>query len=570
MNTLTEERTAIRTGFMGLFKEGFYDLTALEKMMSGFIEASFKVAYFDITQMKWTTGWVNMPVMYLPPERKLLELKALMDRSLDILKEIQRDISVAYQEFIIWDYKEYKSKLTEVINNINEFFASDYQNITGVKLPEELKLKFVEEYYKPYVEALRVWRDVFTIRRIRMWTQRWLGWIMYRVAYGVVTKEDINKLVTYIKEKAKLTDIEEEFIKQVMEIMYGIARRSTVAEYLPTPSTLSTLSEYITLDTELIKQILAERGLSEEWQKIWLTYISVKPIKSDAKALLSTYVRAFRNGVISKTTLEAYIKELPNYGFTSKEIDLITKSIDLEEQILEAKAAKTEYIPTPMMLATICEYLPEAREFYDDVVKAKRIPKEWHELWAKYIDIRPLIDDIKRYLSRAEQLYVKFMIKQDKFKEILAEASKYLGYTQKELDFLMKVTEFERYRNAWTELIGSVERLVSLSEYSPRAAKYALGKLNEMIDALPLTQEEKNELKAMWEEYIRNRPVKAEAKTYITQLINTYVDGLMDKLTFEKELQEMKKWGFSDDELTFYKAQAELRKARKLRIPIGE
>jgi hypothetical protein len=505
---------------------------------------------------------------------------------------------------------------------------------------------------------------------------------MYRVAYGGVKKEDVEKLVTYVSSKAKLTDYETDFIRNVMELMYGIARQSTISEYQPTPSTMATLSEYMTLDTELVKQVLVERGLDEIWQKIWLTYITVRPIKSDAKTLLSTYVKAFRYTVIDKKVLEDYIKELPNYGFTAKEIEFITKAIDLEEQILEykenrgeytptpsmlasmseyitisekliqqvftarkvpeewqaiwrqyisirplvddvrglltsyrralvyvvlsddikkkveayantigftqtewdilalrttleelvneARTAKSEYIPAPMTLASLCEYLPEAREFYSDVVQAKRIPKRWQELWARYIDIRPLVDDIKRYVSNAEALYVHFMTKKGDFEKILKEASGYLGHTSKEIEFLMKVTEFERYRNAWSELIGSVQRLVELSEYSPKASEYALGKLYEMIDALPLPDSDKIKLKAMWEEYIRNRPVKAEAKTYITQLINMYVEGLMDTSTFKKELSEMAKWGFSQDELMFYEAQASLRKARKLKIPVGE
>jgi hypothetical protein len=253
---------------------------------------------------------------------------------------------------------------------------------------------------------------------------------------------------------------------------------------------------------------------------------------------------------------------------TPQELSIRDLATQIEVVIDEYLENRREYIPTPLTLASICEYIPEARRFFEDVVKARRIPDRWRELWARYVDIRPLVDDIKRYVSRAEALYVRFMTKKDDFEKILKEASQYLGYTSKELEFLMKVTEFERYRNAWTELIGSVERLVSLSEYSPRASKYALGKLKEMIDALPLTMEEKNELKAMWEEYIKNRPVKSEARTYITQLINVYVDGLIDEATFVKELEAMKEWGFSDNEILFYKAQANLRKARKLRVPI--
>jgi chemotaxis regulatin CheY-phosphate phosphatase CheZ len=327
---------------------------------------------------------------------------------------------------------------------------------------------------------------------------------------------------------------------------------------------LATLSEYITLDAKIVEQVLTDRAIPEYWKQVWLTYISVKPIKPDAKSLLSAYVRAFRYGAVAKDELDNFVKSLKQYGFTDREIDFISKRVELEERIL----ATREYIPTPSMLATLCEYLPEAREFFDDVVKAKRIPKDWQELWAKYIDIKPLVDDIKRYLARAEDLYVRFMIKKDDFEKILNDVAKQLGYTPKEIEFLKKVTEFERYKNAWTELIGTVNRLVELSEYSPTASEWALGKLNAMIDALPLSDDEKKMLKTMWEEYIRNRPVKSEAKMYITQLINAYVDGILSETDFDKELQSMKKWGFSDTEIQFYKQIATVRKARKLRIPL--
>jgi phage-related protein len=670
MNALSEERTALRTGFIGLFKEGFYDITALEKMLGGFITASFNVAYFDTVSKSWTTGWVNTPVMFLPPERKLLELRALMDRSLDILREIQRDISVAYQEFIIWDYNEYKSKLSQVIDSINKFYASDYQAITGNPLPPELQLKFVEDYYRPYVDALRIWREVFTIRRVRMWTQRWLGWIMYRVAQGVVKKEDMDKLIKFVVERAKLTDYETQYMRDIMEIIYGMVG----AEYLPTPSTMATLSEYMVLDSSLVQKVLVERRVPQEWMDVWLTYIRVRPIKPDAKQLLTTYIRAMRAGVVTKEDVDKYIASLPQFGFTPQEIELITKRVTLEEMIAESmeyvptpsmlatmadyvsipssliqrvfevrkippewqaiwsryitvrplvddvrgliasllRTARrvavpqgiiskvesyanmigftqtereildlrielesmvenaSEYIPTLSTLATMVEYLPEVRDYLPKVFMLRKIPPEWQAIWQKYLDVRPLVDDIRRYISRIEDLYARFMIKRDDFLKLFDEANKYLGFEKTELDFIFKAVEFERYRVAWSELIGSVERLVSLSEYSPKASTYALRKLYEMIDALPLSPADKQELKAMWEEYIKNRPVKSEARTYITQLINLYVDGLISDADFKKELQAMKQWGFSDNELMFYEAQAALRKMRKLRIPVGE
>ncbi|MBW2632367.1 MAG: hypothetical protein JRC90_11560, partial [Deltaproteobacteria bacterium] len=748
---------------------------ALEIMLAGVIKARFQVAYFDIGEMEWKTGWINIPVAFLPPERKLMELRALMDRALDILREIARDLSRGYQESIIRDYNEFKSKLTGVIMSLNEFYAEDYKNITGAELPDALKLRFVEEYYKPYVDGLKIWRDVYTVRRIRMWTQRWIGWVMYRVAYGAVTKDDIEDLLSYVRSYAKLTTQEYNFIKKIADRLYSIASReysptpsqlATLAEYvkisethitkvfearqiptewrsiwreyikvrpvaddiksllttyrralvyttlpdelekeilsyakkinfgaeelkilqlrvqleelilqakeyLPTPSMLATLSEYLALPENLITETLAKRRVPEEWMKIWLTYVRVRPIKSDAKALLSTYIRAFRYGVVTKDQLEEFIKTLPKYGFSKQEIEFISQAVNLEEQIIQAREyiptpymlatmseymvipkdlmnkvfearhipkewieiwmkyisirpiaddvrgllstyrrallyaeipedlakriegyatmvgftqtewdilklrvsleeliqQSREYIPTPYSLATICEYLPEARKFFDEVMTARRVPPEWQELWAKYIDYRPIISEVNRMLAVVEDLYEYFAITEDAYRKVL-ESVKYLGWTDKEIEFMLSKSRYARFLRAYRELIGDVDRMVMLSEYSPRARDYALGQLYKMIDALPIDPETKEVLKEMWTQFIRVKPVYDEVKRYITDLINLYVEGLISDLDFTQELESLKEWGLSDDEIMFYKAIAGARRARKLKIPV--
>jgi len=549
MNALSEERTYLRTGVINLFKEGFISRDTLKSVFAGAFEVSFKVAYFDINDYTWKTGYVNLPVMYLPAERELLALRADMDRVLDILREIQRDISRAFQESIIASYDEYKANLVKVIENLQDI------------APEKVNLEFIEEYYKPYVEALKIYQQVYTIRRMRSWAMRWLGWIMYRVATGIVTEKELTNLINTLVKYAKLTKIEEQFFADVMKVMRGIA----VKEYIPTPSQIATLSEYLTIPEDLIKQSFDVKMIPKNWRAIWSKYIAIRPVSDDIKSLLTTYRRALLYTEIP-AEMEKQVKELAKFiGFTDKEMSILQLRVALEELIQNRR----EYIPTPYSLATLVEYVPKAREFFDEVMKAKRVPERWQKIWAKYIDVRPLVSDVKKYLSRAENLYVRFAIQKEAFLKILNEVANYLGYTAKEIEFLMSATELERARNAWTELIGTVERLVSLSEYSPTASKYALGKLNAMIDSLPIPQSEKQELKKMWEEYIKNKPVKSEAKMYITQLINLFVDGLISDSDFEKELQAMKEWGFSDHEIMFYKAQATLRKIRKLRIPIS-
>jgi len=561
MNTLTEERTLLRTGFMNLFKEGFWDVKALEKLLAGFIVASFKVAYFDIEEMVWKTGWINAPVMFLPPERKLLELRALMDRTLDVLRDIQRDITRGYEEWIIDDYNEYKEKLSGVIEKINAIFAADYKAITGVDLPDELKLKFVEEYYKPLVESLEIWRDVYTVRRIRAWTSRWLGWVLYRVAYGTVTKEDAEGLIEQVADYAKLTDREVEYLKNVVEILYGIAER----EYAPTPSQLATISEYVSVPKDIIERVFEVRKIPEEWRKIWERYIDVRPISDDVRGLLASYRRALLYVTIPPE-IENKVKEYANLiGFTDREWDILNTRVLLEELVMQARENMREYIPTPLTLANICEYLPEARQFFDEVMRAKRVPERWQALWAKYIDIKPLFNEIWRYFSRAEQLFAYFMIKEEKFKEVLQEVQGLLGFTDKEVEFILKTAEFERYRVAWREVIGDVDRMMQLAEYSPKARDYALGTIDKMIDALPIEEQTKQMLKEMWEQYIRVRPIYDEVRKYVTELINDFVEDVITQTEFEQELEALKKWGLDDYEIMFYKAIAGMKKARYLK-----
>ncbi|MCL7390071.1 MAG: hypothetical protein LZ173_09120, partial [Thaumarchaeota archaeon] len=578
MNVLADERTLLRTGFMGLFKEGFYDLQSLDVLLDGFITASFKVAYFNSTDMDWVYDkWVNVPVRFLPPERKLIELRALMDRSLDILREIQRDLSNAYVDNIVENANEFKDKLSMVIDAINQYYASDWEAITGKKLPDELKLKYVEAYYKPYLGEIRevagkkigtgllAIRDVYTVRRIRSWTMRWLGWIMYRVATGLVTSEELNKLVDVLVSYSKLTDTEKKFFKAVFDAMAGI----TIREYAPTPQQIASLSEYIVIPEDLIKKVFEVKMIGKEWQPMWMQYIAVRPVADDIKALIGTYRRVSLYLKVPEQ-IEKQVKEYAKLiNFTDREWAILSLRNQLEEMLIEYRESKREYIPTPMTLASISEVIPSARKFFDAVVEARKIPEDWKPLWQQYVTVRPLIDEVRRYVSRAEQLYARFMTDEDAFKTVLSTVADIIGYEAKEVEFILQTARMERTRYAWSELIGDVDRMTMLAEYSPEARNFALATLNKMIDALPVTTEVKNVLKKMWEQFIRIRPVMDEVRMYIRDLINAVVGGTVSWDAFEKDLEEMRQWGLDDYEIMFYKNIAMLRKARKLKITIA-
>ncbi|MEM1538758.1 MAG: hypothetical protein QW651_08110, partial [Candidatus Nezhaarchaeales archaeon] len=287
-------------------------------------------------------------------------------------------------------------------------------------------------------------------------------------------------------------------------------------------------------------------------------------IKADARALLSTYVRALRYGAVDKDEVDKYVKELPSYGFTQREVQLITRAMQLEEAIIEAKENMREYIPTPASLATIAEYVPKARELFNAVAAARRIPEEWRPVWESYVDVRPIINEVKRYLSMSEDLYVYFAVTEDAYKKVL-EQVKAFGYTDKEVELMLASAKQERYLRAWRELVGEPDRLTTLSEYSPLARDFAIGQLHKMIDAMPVDAATKNTLKAMWEQFIRVRPVYDEVRRYVTELITDFVEDVITEADFINELNALKEWGLGDDEIMFYKAIAGMRKARRLK-----
>jgi len=571
---------------MNLFKEGFITLKTLDSILAGAFVASFKVAYFDLTAYEWKQGYINLPVMFLPAERQLIAMRAYADRAIDILREIQRDISNAYQDSIIESKEEYKTRLTKVISSIAK------------TMPKQIKLELDATYYESYIDALGIYKEVYTVRRIRSWAMRWLGWIMYRVATGLVTQQELTKLVNTIKEYSKLTKVEEDFFYAVLEAMRGIAvreyaptpsqlatlseyiviseehiqkcfevrmipeewrpiwrqyieirpvaddiksllttyRRALIyttlppeleneilsyaqkinfgdeelkilqlrvqleelimqsKEYIPTPSMLATLSEYITLPTDLIKQTLEKRRVPTEWMNIWLTYVRTRPIKADAKALLSTYVRAFRYRVVTKEQVDAFVKTLQNYGFSSQEIAFISEAVNLEEQILEAK----EYIPTPTMLATMSEYIAISDDLIKSVFVARRIPKDWQPIWYQYIKIRPIVNDVRSLLStyRRALLYAEIPEEIKKQVENLAKA---IGFTEQEFSILqLRVTLEELIQNS-REYIPTPYSLATMSEYVPEARQF----FDEVMQARRIPKR----WQPLWAKYIDLKPL---------------------------------------------------------------
>jgi hypothetical protein len=215
------------------------------------------------------------------------------------------------------------------------------------------------------------------------------------------------------------------------------------------------------------------------------------------------------------------------------------------------------------MLASIAEVVPEARKLLPMVLEARRVPREWVSVWTKYVQLKPIIDEVKALLSAVRRLYEYFAIKTDEFRRWL-ERLKPWGFEDREIQLILARSEVERALRAWRELAGDVDKMVRLAEYSPKARRVALALVERMIDALPTDPNTKEFLKAMWREYVKVRPVYDEVRRYITELISDYAEGIINDVELRQELEALKEWGIDDYEIEFYIWLAKRRRQRYL------
>ena len=330
-------------------------------------------------------------------------------------------------------------------------------------------------------------------------------------------------------------------------------------KYIPTPLTLAGMMEYVSIPNNLIEEVFDYNNVPPEWVDVWKKYFTIKPVFDDVRLVVSALVRAIAYSAIDEAKAKEIWDLVRKYGYQDVEINMQRLRAELEYMVEMVR----EYVPTPAMLANIAEIVPSARKLLPEVIKAKRIRKPWVELWEKYVKIKPLIDDVKNLLRQVSKLYINFFVKESDLDKVLNVLTLY-GWESDEIAILKKALDFEKWLVAFRNLIGTPRELVTMAEYSPTARTFALGQVYKMIDALPIDQNTKNLLKAMWEEYIRVKPVYDEVKRYITELISDVQYGLLTIEEFRQELEKLKKWGIDDYEIEFYVWLAQNRRARQI------
>ncbi|MFZ8808654.1 MAG: hypothetical protein ACO2PN_11195 [Pyrobaculum sp.] len=657
---IADEMTLLRTGWINLFKEGLLTFDVMDKALSGLFTVSYKVGYWDPEKKQWMTGWINLPIRWLPHERRLLEYRALIDRIMDLYREFYGYMKSAVKTLVLTP-EEAKEVLVDFVKLLNAHYSKIAYEITG----HETSLNHDIEYLDVWLNMFAQLGQFEAMERARLWWQRVSGWLLYRVAYGYVDVDKIVQMLQKLKDLLKLSDIEMNAYLTIVDAIYNIIGKeriptpwqmATLAEYMmvpdalivrsiiaynvdeqyreflyryvklrpikldyreliidairalrarritkdvfeqiverardygftepeiailkmrgeflsmiyeniesksvrvPTPWQLATLAEYMSIPQSLVAKSIAEYNIDSDFAEFVARYIAVKPLKADYRQVISSALRALRYGTISRDVFNNILQNALNYGFTEPEIALIQLRAELDLAVDSAK----EYIPTPTMLATMAEVLPEVRFFIREVFETRRVRGVWAELWTKYIYLRPVIDEVKRWLSAMVALVERNILPIDALSDVLSTLSTY-GYEPLEREIITRTVLANRARHAWTELLGVTRSLATMSRYSDVAADMAWTRVTKIVDALPVDNATKEVIKTMWKQYIIHYQNYPEIRGYVSELVMSYAYGVIDDTTFERELQYLKQLGIPELTLSLIRRRARLRRLR--------
>jgi hypothetical protein len=685
---LADEMTLVRTGFLNIYRWGMSDVNTLEQLMSGLLVVQFTTAYLDLARGEWKTLTYNKPILWLPAERRLLQLRSAVDRYYELWRDYVREVERGVRTLALLSkrdvesVKKYVSELKlpgdvaervkqllselertatsedllrQYYETISQRLSSEVKAITGRDIAFTIDQAYIDTWIK-YAELTRV---IEARHWVRTFATRIMSWLFYRVSYGWVSPDEMKALTTMLLARGWVSVEEKEFLDVVAEWVYRVA----VKELTPTPSQLATFAEYIVIDVKVVEDVLAKYNVPRDYWDLWKTYIAVKPVKADYKAVLMTALRALRYNVVTRDYWESLLKNAAQYGFTPIEVSLTQLRAELELMIEEARLWRPslltlitiseyvpeavelleyyrvdpvfkpviekyalvkpladevrtlvnalyrakryvtihreledkvlsivkqfgvtdvelmirdlaleltilvdeakEYVPTPSTLATMAEYLPEVRKYIAQVFEARRIRGVWAEVWTKYIYLRPVFDEVRRWATVMFTLAEYLIIDLKQLDPVFSILKTY-GWEDLEVTIAQRTILAEQVRVAFNNILGAPRTIAGMARYTDKAADWAYSRAVKLIDALPVDENTKKLLKEMWREYIMSYQAYPEIRSYMTELVNAYADGVIDDRGLEDELGYLRKIGVPELRLAFAKRTAMLRRARRL------
>jgi transcriptional regulator with XRE-family HTH domain len=535
---LADEMTLLRTGFLELYRWGMANVDQLEQLMSGLFVIKFTTGYID-SDGKPVTYTYNKPVLWLPAERRLLQLRSAMDRYYmlfrDFVREVERGVRflALHTKSTIEEVKKYVSRLkldkeaSEAVSRSISILESykkadelirEYGSIVTDMLSREIKdisgadIRFTldDKYIETWVKAAELVRDIESRTWIRHYATRLVAWIIYRTSYGWTPVEKFKNLSAILMARGWLTIEEKEFLDTVAEWVYGIVRR----EMIPTPIQLATFSEYMKVPDDLIDKVLDEHRVPDEYRQLYKQYIAFRFIKSDYRTFLNRARRAYVLGIINDEEWINIIAEAVNkYGFRQEEIAIMQRLAELEELMESVRVWR----PSLTTIATISEVVPIPEDVMNKVFEKFRVDPLIAPYVKEYVRRRPLLDELRSLVNEYYRLrHYADLYKQAIPSDVEQAVQRYMqlfGLTEEEKAVRELVARMRELAATWRESarenVPTPSMLATIYEYVPTLTGDMINKVFEARGVPP-------EWRKVWLDYFKNRVIADDVRALVS------------------------------------------------------
>jgi hypothetical protein len=373
----------------------------------------------------------------------------------------------------------------------------------------------------------------------------------YAARYGQPVPEDISKAVEGYMARIGFTEEE----KKIRELASGIdviieMWRESAREYIPTPSMLATIYEYVpSLTDQDIVNVLRERNVPEKWINIWVMYIKARAIADDVRALITAYYSMVRYAArYGQKVPDDITKSVQSYmqliGFSKEELEvrqLVATIYDLIE-------TWREWRPSLPTLISMIEYVPEAI----GLLNYYNVDPRFRPVVEKYARIKPLADEFRSLLNLYYKDYIWFKVPQE-IVNTVNKYSKLLGFTDEELRLRSLRAWLDWLDDLWREWRLTPARIVSLAEYVPIDIEI----IDRYLRYAPIDEDEKE----LWIKYIRLRPIKSDYRAVISTALRALRYRAITEDRWKKILEDAKGYGFTDPEIGLLQLRSELELA---------
>jgi antitoxin component HigA of HigAB toxin-antitoxin module/transcriptional regulator with XRE-family HTH domain len=421
-----------------------------------------------------------------------------------------------------------------------------------VPIPREVMDEILERFrvdplIKPYVVEYVKRRPL--LDELRILVNEYYRMKYYSAVYKQTIPQDIEQAVQKYMQLFGLTEEERAIRDLVAKIRETVEMwRESAREYIPTPSMLATIYEYVpSLTDDMIVKVLDARHVPAEWRKIWIDYIKNRVIADDVRALISSFYRMKRYAArYGQTVPEDIAKAVEGYmtkiGFTEEEKKIRDLASEIDVTIEMWRENAREYIPTPAMLATIYEYVPTlTNEDIIEVLKARHVPEKWINIWLSYIKSRAIADDVRSLVSAYFSL-VRYATRYgqkvpDEIAKAVQSYMQLIGLSKEELEVRQLVATIYELIESWREWRPSLLTLISMIEYVPEA----IGLLN-YYNVAPM-------FRPVVEKYARVKPLADEFRSLLNLYYRDYVWFEIPQEIVKAVNEYSKLLGFTDEEL---------------------